>query len=96
HPVVVSTHEKPSQTGGVHIISDEPVCYPVRRAIYAGAWITRVVQPPHPQKCGEVHNTLGSPSSSSTSKFEQCPQAHQQKNRSQPQEKLRNPDQILH
>ncbi|MCW5151830.1 hypothetical protein, partial [Burkholderia cenocepacia] len=22
-------------------ISNEPVCYPVRRAIYAGAWITR-------------------------------------------------------
>ncbi len=41
HPVVVSTHEKPSQTGGVHIISDEPVCYPVRRAIYAGTRITR-------------------------------------------------------
>jgi len=30
-----------SRVGGVHIISDEPVCYPVRRAIYAGARITR-------------------------------------------------------
>ncbi len=37
-------------------ISDESVCYPVRRAIYAGARITRIVQLPRTQKCGQVQH----------------------------------------